>query len=171
MSPVGGLRARLIYDNIYNTINDGLDDLDWFNPVRTHEDVEVVPKPIDKLTEILPNKVGISMESVVEEEIELGSTMADNNWLVFVDVMAEDANVGLHLATDVKDILLGRMESIGRDSPTIEVLDLRQATPTGLFTVTIKNFEMEKDKTNAPHRQFWWTLAFDVEDTYTGESG
>jgi len=61
MSPVGGFRARLIKDNLYNTINDGLAALGWFDSGRAHKAVEFVPEPIDQLTEILPNKVGITI--------------------------------------------------------------------------------------------------------------
>ena len=171
MSPVGGFRARLIKDNLFNTVNDGLEALGWFDSGRSHAAVTVVSEPIDQLTEILPNKVGISMESVSEEELEMGSTLADHRWLVFVDIMGETADLSLNLATDVKDILRGRIASIGRTSATVDVLDLSLATPVSLFVVHIDNLEMERDRSNQPHRRFWWTIAFDVEDTYTGEDG
>ena len=169
MSIAGGLRARLIKDNLYNTIYDGLEDLGWFGSGRSHAAVTVVPEPIDQLTEILPNKVGIAMENVTEQEIELGSTLAEHTWVVFVDVMAESADLGLELSTDIRDILRGRIASIGRDAPVVNILNLADATPSTLFTVQILNLEMERDRSNQPHRKYWWTIGFDVEDSYLGE--
>jgi len=171
MSPVGGLRARLIKDNLFNLIDDSLIAIGWMASGRQHATVTVVPEPLDNLTEITPNKIGIDFRTVSEYEVEMGSNMADSTWLVFVDVMAESYDIGLHLATDVKDILTGRFDSIGRTSPTLTVLDLTQATPTAFTTCHISEFEMDKDEGNAEHKRYWWTCAFNLEDTYTDETG
>jgi hypothetical protein len=171
MSPVGGLRARLIKDNLFNLIEDSLEAIGWMDSGRQHADVTVVPEPLDNLTEITPNKVGIDFKTILETEVEMGSNMAENMWLVFVDVMAENYDIGLHLATDVKDIITGHFDSIGREAPTLTVLDLTLATPTAFTTCHVSDFEMEKDASDAEHKKYWWTCAFNLEDTYTNETG
>lgn len=171
MSPVGGLRARLIKDNLFNLIEDSLDALGWFAGGRQHATVTVVPEPLGNLAEITPNKIGIDFKSISEFEVEMGSNMADNNWLVFVDVMAESYDIGLHLATDIKDILTGHYDAIGRESATLTCLDLTQATPTSFTTCHISEFEMDKDEGAGEHRKYWWTCAFNLEDTYTNSTG
>jgi len=171
MSPVGGLRARLIKDNLFNLIEDSLTTVGWFAAGRQHDAVTVVPEPLDNLIEITPNKVGIEFKTVSEVNVEIGSNMSDNTWLVFVDVMGESYDIGLHLATDVKDILTGHFNSIGRVTPTLIVLDLTLATPVSFTTCHISELEMEKDESNQEHKKYWWTIAFNLEDTYTDETG
>lgn len=171
MVAIGGLRARLIKDNLFNLIEDSLEAVGWMDAGRQHEDVTVVPEPLDNLTEITPNKVGIDFKNITEQNVEMGSNMAENTWLVFVDIMAENYDIGLHLSTDVKDIITGHYDSIGRDAPTLTVLDLTLATPTAFATCHITEFEMEKDESEAEHRRYWWTCAFNLEDTYTDSTG
>lgn len=168
---VGGKRRRLIKDNLFNLLQSCLDDLDWFSTTRKHRPVEIVNSMVDNSVEIKPNTIGLSAEDLLNDPLELGSGLEDNIWSMFVDIFAENENVGLHLAGDIYDILRGKMSSIGRMDPSFEVMDLSLATPVAIFTCQIENIEFARNRDWAkPFNKFWWTVAFDIVDSYDDES-
>ena len=75
----GGSRARLITTSLYNFINNGINDLGWYDTDRKHLPVTFTPKSFDalngKLTEDLkPNLISFSDEDDTDSiEIELGN--------------------------------------------------------------------------------------------------
>lgn len=171
MAYVGGLRARLIKDNLSNLLEDHLTTLGWFNSGRQHLPVQFLTKHIDEDEEILPNVVSIVEEDVTSRPEELGSNFSSHIWTYFVDVYAENHSLGLHLATDIKDLLEGRFSSISTDD-TFVVYDLTQATPTELFSCEIEGVQMDRVRVfNKPYQKYWWTVGFAVIDEYTDETG
>lgn len=167
---VGGIRLRLIKDNFQAMIEDSLDQLGWFNAGRKHMPVRVVGTQFDDGEEIKPNVVGISTEIVTNLEMELGSGLEENKHTYFVDIYAENEDVGLHLAGDIYDIVRGKMPSIGRSSPYFNVLDRTQATPTTLFVCEIDNVDVGRSRDWAKgFNRYWWTIGLDVTDYYDNE--
>ncbi len=169
---VGGLRDRLITENIRNLVEDSLDALGWFDSGNEliEMSLEVITYAIDDDTEIDPNIISIISEDTSYDEVELGSNMSDFIYTYAVDIYAEDQASGKHLTGDVRAILEGRFPSINRVGVTIPIYDLREATPSLLFTVDLQNISSSKQRMyNKPFQRNWWTIMFDVLDTYTDE--
>jgi len=171
-SYVGGLRARLIWDSLYEMLHDALDDLGWFDAGRQHSSINMISQPVSETIEIPLNTLTVVGEDITSEEIELGSLLSEHPWTFWVDFYAEDDVIGLHLIRDVKDILEGRMASISRGSPTLSVLDYTANTPSQIFVCDIENVEINRGRhTSAGVERAWYGCAFDVVDTYGGEDG
>ena len=167
----GGLRIRLINDNLISFVRDGLTDLGWFETDRHHKPVSVINEGLNWEEEAEPNIVAVTAEHVQEFEAEMGSNLADHTWQFYVDVYGESESVALHLATDIRDMLSGRMSSIGYTKPSLNVYDRTQATPPLIFTCDIEDIEMDKSRFEAkPFRYSWWVIAFTISDQYGDES-
>lgn len=168
---VGGLRRRLIKDNLELLLNDCLDSLGWFDTNRQHKPVSLVGTMVENSTEIKPNLVSISAEVVTNTEMEMGSGLEENRWTFYIDIYAENEDVGLHLAGDIYDIIRGKMSSVGRSTTEFVVLDLTQATPSELFYCDIDNIDIarSRDWTKA-YSRYWWTIGLDVLDYYNSEA-
>lgn len=172
MAHVGGLRARLIRDSVYNAINNALADLGWFEASANRAPVTFRPAPCPLDEQVPPNTLALSDENNDAADLELGSALAEFTWSMFVDIYGEDDAVALHLAGDVADILAGRMPSVGRSRPVIDVYDYTLATPVVIFTVEV--IEVHKDRAHGypqPWLRFWRSVPFKVVDSYTDEAG
>lgn len=164
---VGGIRIRMIQDNLVAYIKQGMADLDWFNPARNHDPIDVRSEPVDWDVEALPNIVAVTMEHSSEIESEMGSNLTENRWEFYVDVYCESQSLAIHLATDIRDLLRGKMPSIGFNKPVLEVFDLTQATPSMIFTCDIEDLDMDKARmANKPYQSSWWVINFTVVDEY-----
>lgn len=170
MGIAGGLRARLIRDNIYDVVNDGLTELGYMDANRNHRSVTVRSTPVPNSEEAQPNLVVVTAEDVFENYNEMGSIFADHTWLYYVDVYAEDNILGMQLGADVRDILQGRLTTVSRIGPSIDVYDLRvnAATPHRLFSVDIEEVDLNKSRFfEKPFQEHWWMVDFRVVDSYT----
>lgn len=174
---VGGLRARLIRDSVYHVVYDALDELGWFEAsvddggTRKHRQVRFDGKPVDHDTEIKFNTIALVDEDLTENDVELGSNLAEHSWTFYVDFFAENDTVGKDLINDVRDILGGRYPSVGRVHASVDVLDYRLATPTPVFRVWIE--ELVIDKAHGfpkPWQKHWYSCRFQVIDHYGDNS-
>jgi hypothetical protein len=167
---VGGKLHRLIGDNFYNMIKDSLGDLGWFDEGRGHESVTMVPEPIGSDENVKPNLIAVSDEDISQSEMELGSNLTEHRFLYYIDVYAESTAVGKNLSGDIKDILEGRFNSIGRDSNRLEVLDLSQSIPSHLFYADIEEVTVDRSRfSNRPFEKYWWVIYCDVVFSYSNE--
>lgn len=167
---VGGLRARLIRDNTLGMLREGLTQLGWFDSGRNHRPVSLIEGQISWDTEALPNIVALSFEHTDEEEAELGSVLSEVEYDCYVDVYSEGESVGLHLGTDIKDMLAGKFSSLGFTKPAVDVYDLSQATPGFLFSCDIDRLEMDKTRAySKPYDAAWYVISFRLTDTYGDE--
>lgn len=167
---VGGLRARLIRQSLYEYILNGLDALGWFDPTRPHLRVVFESKGQNTEDEIAFNTSALSDENDRESGWELGSNLTENTWQFYVDFFAESDALGLHFIQDVRDLLRGRFTSIGYGSESFDVYDYRQATPPVIFRCDIENVDVDKAHGFLkPWLQHWYECAFDVVDNYADE--
>ncbi len=102
----------------------------------------------------------------------MGSGLAEQTWSFFVDFYAENDPIGLHLIRDVKDLLEGRMASIGRTKPLLVVKDWTLATPAQIFTCEIEDVRTARahDFSNS-WMKHWHSCSFTIIDTYADEAG
>lgn len=164
---VGGLRLRLIKDSLYYMLNSSMDQLGWFNSGLTTKPVILTPEQLDTSVEIKPNIVGISSENMIQQDIELGSNLAENTWDIYIDVLAEDEAVGIHLAGDIYDILRGKISSIGRTKPRLEVYDLYPNNNDIIFNCQFENVILHRVRDwSKPANKYWWVIGVEIIDTY-----
>lgn len=168
---VGGLRARLIRESTYNMINDSLTALGWYNPGRKHKPVTFHAYPVPADEPVAPNTAALSDEGITETEDELGSQLAEHRWTFYVDFYADSDALGLHFQQDVRAILGGRFNALGRVLPIVDVYDYTQATPPLIFTVQIENIVGDRAHDFPKrHQQFWYAVHFHIVDYYGNET-
>lgn len=166
---VGGLRNRLIRDSVYTMLNDALEDLGWFDSGRQHAALTFTPKAVYE-TGIELNTLSLTYDALTDDDIEIGSNYKEERWTFYLDFYAESDAVGLDLASDMRDVLRGKMPSIGRGSPHLVVYDWRLATPPELFRVEIEDVVMDVARNGAkPWQKYWYVVRFDILDCYGDE--
>lgn len=167
---VGGLRVRLIQDNVFDMLEDALDALGWFDVGRDHETVELVDEEPDWDTPITPNKVSVIIESINDFEAELGSNLMEERHNVFIDIYAEDDATGIHLSNDIRDILRGKFPSISRTQPRIDIYDKTMATPAVIFTVEVEDARWDRGRSfSESWLKHWFVVSCTLVDTYGDE--
>lgn len=169
-SYVGGLRARLIHDSVYAMLYDALEALGWFKSVASRSQITFLPDALPPDVEVPFNTLALADEGETGEDIELGSQLQETRWEMWVDFYAENDSLSLHLIRDVKDILQGRMPSIGRTGPIVEVYDYTLATPVVIFNVEIEDVTTDRARGfPQPWLRSWRACGFTVVDTYDDE--
>lgn len=166
----GGLRLRLVQDNFMTYLRDGLDALGWFDVGRANEPLQVIIDPLEHEIEIKPNMVAVSGEAISNYELEIGSGLEENRWAFFLDIYAESHAIGVHLAGDVRDLLRGKIRSIGYSTPFYSVFDLSLSSPVELFKCEMESVEINRARNYAkPYQKFWWIVSLDVVDNYDSD--
>lgn len=170
MVVVGGLRVRLIIMSFQQMLRDSLEALGWFDDGRQHQAINFVVRPAEWEDKVDFNSIAVTCEDVSDIDAELGSNLTDDTWTFSVDIYCEDDAVGIHLINDIKDILRGKMPSIGRTGPILGVFDYKAATPSQIFRCDIERVVVDRARgfTKA-WQQHWWACRCDVIDTYGDE--
>ncbi len=169
MTIVGGLRNRLIRDSLINMITESLDALGWFDLDRQHSPISVNAEPVDNTEVVPPNTLAVADDEMSDEDLEMGSDLAEHRWSFYIDFYAEDTAIGIHVIEDIKAILQGRMPSIGRSGPRLSVKDY---TDTGdhLFYVEIEDVQVHRAHNwPKPWLKAWYSCSFDLLDDYGNE--
>lgn len=172
MSPqyVGGLRARVIRESVYQEVRRALTALGWFDSGRRHLPITFLDEAVPNREEVALNTAALSDEAHSEVEEELGSNLAEHRWTYYIDFYGESDALATHVAHDIRDILGGRFNSVGRTSPTIPVYDYSIATPDFLFYVGIENILVDRAH-NFPSARLahWYAIRFEIVDNYADE--
>lgn len=164
---VGGLRTRLIRDSIYHMIYDALEELGWFDAGRRHLPISFTGDITAQDDEIAFNTVTISVEDTYESDLELGSNAVETTTTFYVDFFAENDAIGTHLINDVRDIVAGRMSTIGRTHARVPIFDFRMATPAVIFNVEIERVQVDRALGfPKPWQKHWYACNFEVIDAY-----
>lgn len=172
MAYVGGQRQRLIFDSFYRMLHDVLEARGWFDSVDGRAQVSMTFEPVALQEAIAFNTIAVSDEDLTDNEAELGSNFGEIRWTFYVDFFAENRVVGRDLIGDVRDILKGRMESLGRTGPMLPVYDWTQATPTVIFYCEIEDVVVDRAHDYPqPWLSNWYSCRCDLVDYYTSESG
>jgi hypothetical protein len=174
----GGLRSRLIADSVRLTIIAGLEAFGWFdgtihdNPPgpRRHRPLSYVPRPRNWDEQITVNAIAIGTDDVYDHPLGLGGEVEDT-FEIWVDVFAENDQLGWQLAMDIRDLVLGKYPEFGRTGPVIDVYDLRQATPAAFTQVDIAAVDVDRAEGEARQWQaHWFMVRIDIEDDYADEA-
>jgi hypothetical protein len=73
---VGGLRARLIKESIFQTVNDSLDALGWFTAGRKHLPITFLDTTVADSDSVQKNTLVLNDWDSTEFENEMGSLFA-----------------------------------------------------------------------------------------------
>jgi hypothetical protein len=171
MTIVGGLRARLLYDSLYNEIERALTELGWFDPGRSHLPVRMINQPVPESEEIQLNTLVLYAEDGDTLQYEVGSDLSEHRRTFYLDLYAENISVGEHLIFDCQAILEGRMRSVGRTSHFFDVYDYTQATPPVIAVAEIGE-DVIIDRAvrySFPWQKNWYSCQFTVSDYYGNE--
>lgn len=175
MTVVGGLRARLIRDSFRNWLRDGVEARGWMDEDRPHSPFTFRKPPTSWDVEVPPNTIAVSAEDVGDDEIELGSLLTEDLWTYYVDVYGDTdprtMYAAMDCAHDIRDLLRGKLPSIGYANPAFPVKDLRVTVdPPILFHCQIENVIMDRAR-DFPKawQQNWYVIRLDVLDTYATE--
>ncbi len=171
MTVVGGIRSRLIRDSFYEWVKAGVIARGWTDPGRKHTPISFIPTPGDWNVEVPLNSIAVTPEDVFDDEAEMGSSLTDDTWTFYIDLYAESDHLGLDLAHDIRDLLRGKMPSIGYTRQGFDVLDYQLATPAPLFFCEIQNVTVDRAR-NFPQawKRYWFSIRCDVLDTYMDET-
>lgn len=173
----GGLRSRLVLDSARIAIIAALEDLGWFdatiydNPpgMRRHQPVHYIAKPATWDSEVVLNSFAVTSEDVSDDDIGLGGDIEDTT-RCYIDLFAQDDQFGMHLAADMRDILCGKLPSIGRSGPFVDVYDFRAATPFAFTTVEVADVRIDRAaNTTHPWQDYWYMVRYDLIDEYAEE--
>lgn len=165
MDVVGGLRTRLVYDSIYNALDDGIRALGWMDSGRNHLPVSFISEPIAADEETQLNTVAMGEGPMFDRQAEIGSNMSSSEYAFFIDIYAESGPLGRALANDFRDLIMGRHG--GRTTPTFTIYDYRQDPVVAIGWVDVERVNIYKeDMPTRPWQKFWYTVRFDVVDDY-----
>lgn len=172
MNIVGGLRARLLKESLFHMIDDSLRALGWFDDGRQHRAVTFRDHEVHDDEEIVPNMVALADENIDQLDAELGSNLSEHNWTFYVDVYAENDAIGIHLSHDIKSILEGRFNSIGRNDNFFNLVDYSSpaATPVVFGSAEIRNVTVQRAHGfTKPWQRHWYSVPLLVTDFWADE--
>lgn len=162
---VGGLRARMIKDSLFNHVHGYMSSLGWFNTGRQHLPLTMIAEPLDTETSVAFNTLALSDAEAISTEWEMGSLLSEENWTFYWDFYAENDSVGVHVIQDVKAILDGKFASLGQIGPHFPIYDYRQATPPIIAYAEIENVHIAKAQDfPKPWQRHWYAIRFDILD-------
>jgi hypothetical protein len=164
---IGGRRVRFIRDSARFMVRDALEERGWLATGRRHLPIQIIPAPNDWDEPLALNTLAVSMGDVDDSELELGSNLTEDRHGLYLDFFAESETLGLEVAHDLRDILRGKVQAIGRTRPIIEVFDWSLATPAQLFVCQIQNVAVDRAQGfSDAWRKNWFSVSCDVVDEY-----
>lgn len=167
---VGGERARLIRESVFQLVKSNLTTLGWFDPTRPHLPIDFVSRSFDQSQQIPINSAALSDENMTDRYVELGSLLSENTWQMYIDFFADSDALGLHFIRDVQDILRGRFSSIGRNDTVFNVYDFTLPGPPVIFTCDIENVVVDRAHGFLkPWLEHWYSCSFTILDYYDSE--
>lgn len=170
VTPVGGLRSRLLKDSLFNHVEGYMRALGWFDAGRQHLPFSMAPEAVDSEEKIPFNTLAISDADMQSTDWEMGSLMSEERWTFYFDFYGENDAVGLHVIQDVKAILEGRFASLGQRGPSFPVYDYQQATPPIIAFSEVENVDVSKAQDfPKPWQRHWYAVRFDVLDYVTDD--
>lgn len=160
----GGLRLRLIFDNFYLMLRQGLVDTGLLRdtpPAGWVNTVKIVPEPLDPSKKVEPNTISVMADFMNPSPAELGSRRQRRDQDVYVDIFAESERAGLHILGD----LVSTIEGEGRDTDVLPVFDLTRQDRPEVFYCEIKDLEAVRlEDGEKSFNRYWWRIGCTLED-------
>lgn len=166
-TPAGGLRDRLIFTALFETVEEIISTLGWLDSGRQHLPINLIGRAVDEHETVPLNTLAVSAEGVDGEDGEMGSLLEEQRHPYFVDFYAEDDAVGAHLIGDIREALKGK--HAGRTGPVLHVFDSTLATPALAFSCVIENVVSDRAHGfTEEYRRHWYSVSLDIVDDVDG---
>lgn len=167
---VGGLRARLLHDSLFNTVDAGLGELGWYDPDRRHQPLRLVDQPAREDETVSVNTMAMDVRTVDLFDLEVGSGLTQDDIAVVFDFYAENDSVGFDVTNDVRDLLRGRLD-VGPQRASFDLQDYRQDPPVKIGYATVDEVRVERPAAVAVQewRRHWYQIRCVVHDAYTDD--
>lgn len=162
----GGLRARMIADSYRVMIAAALNDLHWFDTGRRNAPLTFAKRPDDWQQSIAPNTITVNPEEWVTGEAGLGNEPFDRIRM-YIDFYAENESLGMHVAHDLRDVILGLRPDLGRTGPELTIFDTRTSPPTMFTRADLVDVRVDRATGfPQPWQRHWFVISCFVEDDY-----
>jgi hypothetical protein len=163
----GGLRARYLHDSLTHLVRTGLEEQGWFDPGRSHSPIRVLSQPTPWNQPVEHNTLMVSASGRDGRYVEVGSTLTTDTIAVSVDFFAAGDSIGLHVISDVRDILRGRIGT-GSNLGAFPLYDFNQATPPVIGHAMVANVTTARLPTRLGQEftRHWYSAEVSLEDTY-----
>jgi len=158
MPPDGGLRDRLIHENIFRAVKAELTTLGWFDPGREHQPLRMIDEFPDENQDVPFNTLAVSMGDAGGVPTELGSKLEDFEVIFFIDFFAENDGVGRHVRGDIAHFLKG--------AEMLPITDYSDPLEPVVFSVEIQDdIDLRKpERAVQKFQKHWYVLSFTVID-------
>jgi hypothetical protein len=154
--PQGGLRDRMVFESFAQMLEASMRTIGWFDADRAHAPIIWRTSIVPEAEEMPLNTLALSSEDVSGEDMEIGSGLSEDRFIVIVDFYAESDALGRHLMGDVRDILRGKMVT---DTAGFVVYDLRDDPPTPFSFAEIEGVRLDRSHGfDAPFRRHWFSV-------------
>jgi hypothetical protein len=164
--------SRHLAKTVIDRITDHVVGLGWTTaPPFGTTPVEIVTRRFreSELQALTGNKLGLMFSDETDDEpAELGGGLLQNRTTLYADVIAVNDGVGLALASDIKDLLTGKV--IGQ--PRMFKMRDYTTNPAGdpLDEWVVEFLDVRRQRPSQDLRaQFWQVVTADVELTFPGE--
>lgn len=171
MALIGGLRDRMILENVLRQIMAHLDSLDWalltpegvtLNATQSSYDririVDEYPNDIDTV-EVPVNTLAFSGGDSFQDLLELGSNGEEHYTPIYIDFFAQSDGLMRHVMGDIYAWI--------NSNPVIAITDYSLATPAVDFYAFVEEGSVSKDRppraTN-PWMKHWQIVSFVLRD-------
>jgi hypothetical protein len=146
--------ARNVQHTVKNAIEDKLEDLGWMGDSVPFgaKPVRMVTSPVLRGDQLVPNTIGGTVAVTLGTEFapdmeEMGGPLASQAYPIFIDVLQDEYATALNLATDIRDILLGRLPGTKR---WIDLIDQSDQSTIAGWQLELDDVERSTPPTSLP---------------------
>lgn len=161
MTLEGGALDRAVFESFVLHVRTGLEDLGWVgSPSTGKTQFTFRSKPFRRHEEITPNTIVAAVETTDPYAAEIGSNATINEHSGWIDIYTDTQHqfgqaVATEVAGDVRDMLLGKMSSIGYTEPVFPLFDFTVQPPEQIGWCELEDVHQEKDAVGDP--KFHWS--------------
>lgn len=166
----GGLRDRLVFESFALHVKTGLEALGWVGvttgPRKPQFGFRTTPVP--DVEEIPANTIAVTFETVDMSDGEIGSNLTENSHAAWVDIYTDttDPNgyaLAMQISGDVRDLLRGKMRSIGFEEPVFQLVDNRDPDDPVVFGwCDLEDIVQERSASETRSKRWWVAVAATV---------
>lgn len=171
MTVEGGLRDRLVFESFARHVRDGLAARGWVDVVSgpRKPQFQFRTSPVPDAEEVQPNTIAVSFETVDMHDIEIGSNQTENSHSAWVDIYTDttDPNgyaLAMEVSGDVRDMLAGKLSSIGYDAAGFPLIDVRDPDPepVQLGWCDLEDIVQERSMNEKRSKRYWVAVGAQV---------
>ena len=171
-TPVAGTRDHLLWESFHRWLHGHLDALGWFDPLKPLPN-STTPRPaitwhttdVPDRNEVPLNSLIVSQADTDSAQIETGSYLTEELTQVWIELYADDDQLGRLVTGDIKALCQGKYPGRSED-PCFPVMDWREDPPTELFTGHLVDVQRMHGGQNpaSPEMRHWWGVALELEE-------